>query len=123
MPTVPSEHQRNSCHAGEQTLFTKAVAFVGLIGHGLTTSLCDYRLGSERGSPNHGRTLASKRVIPQIRSPDRVSTWKPVAWRMSAGSRRYAPNAGWPLARVGTRSNLRPAPNWRAKYRPTSSRP
>src|SRR6478609_2164530 len=42
---------------------------------------------------------------------------------MSAGSRRYAPNAGWPLARTGTRSNLRPAPNWRAQYRATRSRP
>src|SRR5207344_2854362 len=27
------------------------------------------------------------------------------------------------LARVGTRSNLRPAPNWRAQYRATRSRP
>jgi len=33
-----------------------------------------YRLGSERGSPNHGSTLASKRVMAQIRSPARVST-------------------------------------------------
>src|SRR5215469_18087557 len=82
-----------------------------------------YRLGSELGSPNHGSTLASKRVMAQIRSPARVSTWKPVAWRIPAGTRRYAPNAGWPLARVGTRSNLRPAPNWRAQYRVTASRP
>src|SRR4029077_21052873 len=72
-----------------------------------------YRLGSDRGSPNHGSTLASKRVMAQIRSPARVSTQKPVAWRIPAGTRRYAPNAGWPLARVGTRSNLRPAPNRR----------
>src|SRR5271170_4367304 len=28
-----------------------------------------YRLGSDRGSPNHGSTLLSKRVIAQIRSP------------------------------------------------------
>ena len=27
-----------------------------------------YRLGSDRGSPNHGRTLLSKRVMAQIRS-------------------------------------------------------
>jgi len=47
-----------------------------------------YRLGSDRGSPNHGSTLASKRVMAQIRSPARVSTWKPVAWRMPAGPRR-----------------------------------
>jgi hypothetical protein len=33
-----------------------------------------YRLGSERGSPNQGRTLLSKRVMAQIRSPVRVST-------------------------------------------------
>jgi len=33
-----------------------------------------YRLGSERGSPNHGSTLASKRVKPQIWPPARVST-------------------------------------------------
>jgi hypothetical protein len=33
-----------------------------------------YRLGSDRGSPNHGSTLASKRVMPQIRPPARVST-------------------------------------------------
>jgi hypothetical protein len=33
-----------------------------------------YRLGSDRGSPNHGSTLASKRVMPQIRPPARVRT-------------------------------------------------
>ena len=33
-----------------------------------------YRLGSDRGSPNHGSTLASKRVMAQIRSLARVST-------------------------------------------------
>ena len=33
-----------------------------------------YRLGSDRGSPSHGSTLLSKRVMPQIRSPARVST-------------------------------------------------
>ena len=33
-----------------------------------------YRLGSDRGSPNHGSTLFSKRVIAQIRSPVRVRT-------------------------------------------------
>ena len=50
--------------------------------------MAGYRLGSERGSPNHGSTLASKRVMPQIRSPARVSTQKPVAWPMPAGPRR-----------------------------------
>jgi pimeloyl-ACP methyl ester carboxylesterase len=33
-----------------------------------------YGLGSDRGSPNDGRTLFSKRVIAQIRSPVRVRT-------------------------------------------------
>jgi hypothetical protein len=33
-----------------------------------------HRLGSDRGSPNHGSTLLSKRVMPPIRSPARVST-------------------------------------------------
>ena len=33
-----------------------------------------YRLGSDRGSPNQGRTLLSKRVMAQIWSPVRVST-------------------------------------------------
>jgi hypothetical protein len=33
-----------------------------------------YRLGSDRGSPNHGSTLASKRVMAQIWLPARVST-------------------------------------------------
>ena len=33
-----------------------------------------YRLGSDRGSPNHGSTLASKRVMAQTWPPARVST-------------------------------------------------
>ncbi len=33
-----------------------------------------HRLGSDRGSPNHGSTLLSKRVMAQIRSSARVST-------------------------------------------------
>ena len=37
-------------------------------------SKAGYRLGSDRGSPNHGSTLASKRVMAQIWSPARVST-------------------------------------------------
>jgi hypothetical protein len=35
---------------------------------------CGYRLGSDRGSPNHGSTLASNRVMPQMREPASVST-------------------------------------------------
>jgi hypothetical protein len=37
-------------------------------------SAAGYRLGSDRGSPNHGSTPGSKRVMAQIRSPARVST-------------------------------------------------
>jgi hypothetical protein len=33
-----------------------------------------YRPGSDRGSPNHGSTLLSKRVMAPIRSPVRVIT-------------------------------------------------
>jgi hypothetical protein len=47
-----------------------------------------YRLGSERGSPNHGNTLFSKRVMAQIRSPVRVRTNRPVPWRVPLGARR-----------------------------------
>jgi hypothetical protein len=39
-----------------------------------STASPGYGLGSERGSPNDGRTLFSKRVRPQIRSPVRVRT-------------------------------------------------
>ncbi len=53
-----------------------------------------YRLGSDRGSPNHGNTLVSKRVTEQIRSPASVRTRRPVPWRIPDGARRYAPNAG-----------------------------
>jgi hypothetical protein len=44
-----------------------------------------YRLGSDRGSPNQGSTLASNRVIAQIRSSARVSTYRPVPWRVPPG--------------------------------------
>jgi hypothetical protein len=37
-------------------------------------SAAGYRLGSDRGSPNHGSTLLSKRVMAQIRSAVRVRT-------------------------------------------------
>jgi hypothetical protein len=42
-----------------------------VVAHALSEAVTwpDYRLGSERGSPNQGSTLASKRVMPQIRSP------------------------------------------------------
>src|SRR6266545_3296887 len=47
-----------------------------------------YRLGSDRGSPNHGSTLLSKRVKAQIRSPVRVRTNRPDPWRMPLEARR-----------------------------------
>jgi hypothetical protein len=37
-------------------------------------SKAGHQAGIDRGSPNHGSTLASKRVMAQIRSPARVST-------------------------------------------------
>jgi hypothetical protein len=40
----------------------------------LSAAGAGYRLGSDRGSPNHGSTMLSKRVMAQIRSPARVST-------------------------------------------------
>ena len=43
-------------------------------GKGLSRREAGYRLGSDRGSPNHGSTLLSKRVMAQIRSPVRVRT-------------------------------------------------
>ena len=41
---------------------------------GLTRSEAGFRLGSDLGSPNHGSTLLSKRVMVQIRSPLWVRT-------------------------------------------------
>jgi hypothetical protein len=55
---------------------------------GLFMAGAGYRFGRERGSPNHGSTLASKRVMARMRRPARVSTQKPVAWPMPAGPRR-----------------------------------
>ena len=46
-----------------------------------------YRLGSDRGSPNHGSTVFSKRVIAQISSPARVRTKSPTPWLMPVESR------------------------------------
>ena len=49
----------------------------------------DTQLGSNRGSPNHGSTLLSKRVMAEIRSPLSVRTRRPVPWRMPpVGARR-----------------------------------
>jgi hypothetical protein len=45
----------------------------------------DDQRGSDRGSPNDGRTPSSKRVTEQIRSPVRMRTRGPVPWRVSVG--------------------------------------
>jgi hypothetical protein len=47
-----------------------------------------YRRGSDRGSPNQGSALLSKRVRAQMRSPVRVRTYRPTPWRMPVGARR-----------------------------------
>jgi hypothetical protein len=47
-----------------------------------------YRVGSDRGSPNHGSTVFSKRVMAQIWSPVRVRTYRPTPWRTPVGVRR-----------------------------------
>jgi hypothetical protein len=49
--------------------------------------LSTYRLGNDRGSPNHGRTVFSKRVIALISSPARVRTKRPTPWLMPVESR------------------------------------
>src|SRR6516165_10448099 len=46
-------------------------------------SRAGHRAGSDRGSPDHASTLASKRVMAQIRPPARVSTEKPAARRIA----------------------------------------
>ena len=79
--------------------------------------------GRVRGRPKRGRMPGSKRVMALIWWPARVSTSRPFAWAIAArGSRRYRPNAGCPLARVGIRRYL---PPWKAhaKNRAASSRP
>ena len=49
----------------------------------------DYQPGSDRGRPNHGSTLFSKRIMAQIRSPVRVRTRRPAPWRAPpVGARR-----------------------------------
>jgi hypothetical protein len=47
-----------------------------------------YRLGSDRGSPNQGRVVLSKRVRALIWPLVRVRTYRPVPWRMLVGVRR-----------------------------------
>lgn len=51
-------------------------------------TMAGYRPGSDRGSPNHGNTLFSKRVMALTRSPVRVRTMRPVPWRVPVGARR-----------------------------------
>src|SRR5262249_59367584 len=55
--------------------------------------------GSDRGSPNHGSTLLSNRVMARIRLPASVRTNRPVPWRgPPPGGGREGPNARRPLA-------------------------
>ncbi|MEU8636501.1 sigma factor-like helix-turn-helix DNA-binding protein [Amycolatopsis sp. NPDC048633] len=44
--------------------------------------------GSERGKPNAGSTLFSKRVMARTRSPAKARTYRPVPWRMPDAPRR-----------------------------------
>jgi hypothetical protein len=55
---------------------------------GRSRSQAGYRLGSDRGSPNDGSTLFSKRVMAEIRSPVSVSTKRPIPWLIPVGVRR-----------------------------------
>ena len=58
-------------------------------GHGWVSGVCSARAresgvmrahsGRVRGSPKRGRTLLSKRVMAQIRLPERVRTSSPIA--------------------------------------------
>jgi hypothetical protein len=54
---------------------------VGVVDACVLTQVC-YLPGSERGSPNCRSTLVSKRVMALIWLPERVSTSRPVPWRM-----------------------------------------
>jgi hypothetical protein len=55
---------------------------------GLPAQADRYRLGRDRGSPNDGSTLFSKRIMEQIRSPVRVRTNRPLPWRIPVEARR-----------------------------------
>jgi hypothetical protein len=50
-----------------------------------------YRLGSDRGSPNHPSTPSSKRVMAQTRSPLRVRTNRPTPWRTPVRGAQVGP--------------------------------
>jgi len=50
------------------------IVFVCRAGRDDTCRRSGYRLGSERGSPNHGSALLSNRVMARMRSPTTVST-------------------------------------------------
>ena len=52
-----------------------------------------YRLGSDRGSPNHGSTLFSNRTMAQIRSPvegqdEQAGPVADAGWRAQIGAER-----------------------------------
>jgi len=54
--------------------YSRAHSLAGIAAARYSCSKVGYRAGSDRGSPNQGSTLASKRVMPQIWPPARVST-------------------------------------------------
>jgi hypothetical protein len=80
-----SSHRNSTLDVGSCTGTSAGVCFAD--GH-LHRSEAGYRLGSDRGSPNDGSTLFSKRVMAQIRSLERVRTNRPVPWRMPVEARR-----------------------------------
>jgi hypothetical protein len=68
---VASLRPSNSSRAGSTAANSAAEACSAF---SCRPSAAGYRLGSDRGSPNHGSTLLSKRVMAQIRSAVRVRT-------------------------------------------------
>jgi hypothetical protein len=78
-------HRRAVAQAAGQAHRPSATCWSAIM---ITPVFDAYRLGSDRGSPNHGSTLLSKRVNAQIRSPVRVRTNRPVPWRMPVEARR-----------------------------------
>jgi hypothetical protein len=78
---------RTTCHGPPQRTYSYGTLTPSQVKLG-------HRLGSERGSPNHGSTEFSKRVRAQIRLPARARTKRPTPWLIPSGPRTYVPNAG-----------------------------
>jgi hypothetical protein len=83
MPMTPARRaallaraERRNAVLIEDDYDSECVAALRVSRHNSRRSLCIrvYWLGSDRGSPNHGSTLLSKRVMAQIRSPVSVRT-------------------------------------------------